>query len=574
MGKGLLSLLAHSISSLFYYFFECLLVLCSFQEVSTPMYSSKSNCRSLWLSSSKLLIILLMPFISLLAQEETLVANKTVPSQLGSFKYAYVKLTPTEDNVSTKPSLKQLILDSFNGYMSKRGILTSATTPNLQQMLLDQAESYCDILWAELFITIKGDKIKDHSIVYTSCTREQVVLHTNEEILIDGNMTANLKRVWTEMFNGNLNYDPTKRPKLLVIPTGWSAETLSQHFSTATQLDALEGVYESPLERSDVDPELSPRKKIGIIKSTAANNGKGAYMLVYLSDSKGNKDWVEGEEKGYLLPTKTPDIYRVFWRTAQKQLDDSAYMTIDQNGSIIIAFNRDPNKSIRFDRIHPIMSKQLPKPELEMVPLATGSGALLTPNGYLITNNHVVTGGKKFVITMEHKGLGLHYYADLVHVDVDNDIALLKISDPGFKNRSTLPYTFKTELADVGESLFTLGYPLTSTMGSEMKLARGVVAAHSGFRGDKTTYQTDIPVDPGNSGGAVFDNMGNWIGIIKSKHSEAEQASYVIKNHLIYDMVQQVDSSIRLPFNDSLKGRKATSQIKILREYVCFIRVY
>lgn len=69
-------------------------------------------------------------------------------------------------------------------------------------------------------------------------------------------------------------------------------------------------------------------------------------------------------------------------------------------------------------------------------------------------------------------------------------------------------------------------------MGDEIKLTTGVISSKTGFQGDVSLYQISAPIQPGNSGGPLFDNKGNLIGIVNAKHKGAENVGYAIK-HLI-----------------------------------------
>ena len=70
-----------------------------------------------------------------------------------------------------------------------------------------------------------------------------------------------------------------------------------------------------------------------------------------------------------------------------------------------------------------------------------------------------------------------------------------------------MPYTFSKTLIETGEMVFALGYPLRATMGDEIKLTNGIISSRTGFMGNISNYQISIPVQPGNSGGPMFDEM-------------------------------------------------------------------
>ena len=76
-------------------------------------------------------------------------------------------------------------------------------------------------------------------------------------------------------------------------------------------------------------------------------------------------------------------------------------------------------------------------------------------------------------------------------------------------------------------------------MGKEIKLTTGVISANSGFLGDTSLYQISAPIQPGNSGGPIFDFAGNLIGIVSAKHNHADNVGYAVKFTLIKKLLQQ-----------------------------------
>ncbi len=151
--------------------------------------------------------------------------------------------------------------------------------------------------------------------------------------------------------------------------------------------------------------------------------------------------------------------------------------------------------------------------------MGTGSGVVMTQDGYLITNNHVVDGGQAFKVTIE----GNTYDAELVGADPSSDVAVLKAKDA--KGLTPMEIGNSDDLT-VGQWVMTLGAPF----GLEQSVATGIVSATSrsqimdasesaqaGGSGEATIYpnmiQTDAAINPGNSGGAMVDADGKLIGI-------------------------------------------------------------
>ena len=141
----------------------------------------------------------------------------------------------------------------------------------------------------------------------------------------------------------------------------------------------------------------------------------------------------------------------------------------------------------------------------------TGTGFALL-DGCIATNYHVVENAKSIRVQGIGGSFNIHYNAEVIATDKHNDIAIIKISDNRFNGFGAIPYSVKKSMSEVGEDVFVLGYPLTTTMGDEIKLTTGIISSRTGFQGDVSLYQISAPIQPGNSGGPLFDNNGNLIG--------------------------------------------------------------
>lgn len=200
----------------------------------------------------------------------------------------------------------------------------------------------------------------------------------------------------------------------------------------------------------------------------------------------------------------------------------------------------------------------------------TGTGFALN-NGYLVTNYHVIENAKSISIQGIKGDFDPKYSATIIATDKYNDLALLQISDKKFNGFGSIPYNVKTSVSEVGEDVFVLGYPLTSTMGDEIKLTTGVISSKTGFQGDVSLYQISAPIQPGNSGGPLFDNKGNLIGIVNAKHKGAENVGYAIKTSYLRNLIESSLSSSILPNNNQIAGLPLTGKVKSLKNYVFMI---
>jgi S1-C subfamily serine protease len=138
----------------------------------------------------------------------------------------------------------------------------------------------------------------------------------------------------------------------------------------------------------------------------------------------------------------------------------------------------------------------------------TGTGFFVSSNGHLITNLHVVDGATRIAIV---DAGGVQILAVLVKSDRDNDVALLRAEC------ESVPVALAEgkQLAK-GEEVATLGYPLISIQGQEQKATFGHINSLTGIRGDVRYWQIDVPVQPGNSGGPLFDSSGRVVGVVSA----------------------------------------------------------
>lgn len=165
-----------------------------------------------------------------------------------------------------------------------------------------------------------------------------------------------------------------------------------------------------------------------------------------------------------------------------------------------------------------------------------GSGVVMTADGYIMTNNHVIDGASKITVTTSD---GKEYEAKLVGTDSITDIAVLKISA---KNLTPATYGNSDQLA-VGDMAVAIGNPLGELGGT---VSAGIISAldrELAIDGKTMTLlQTDASINPGNSGGGLFNGDGQLIGIVvaKSSGSNVEGLGFAIPINKAADVAQQL----------------------------------
>ena len=168
-------------------------------------------------------------------------------------------------------------------------------------------------------------------------------------------------------------------------------------------------------------------------------------------------------------------------------------------------FFGDPNQGNGGSRKQKI---QTPKKE------ATGSGVIISSDGYIVTNNHVVEGADELTVTLNDNR---EFSARIVGTDKQTDLALLKVNA---KNLPTLPIGDSDKLK-VGEWVIAVGNPYnlssTVTAGIVSAKSRGLGASQNGI---ESFIQTDAAINPGNSGGALVNTQGELVGINAMLYSQ------------------------------------------------------
>lgn len=153
----------------------------------------------------------------------------------------------------------------------------------------------------------------------------------------------------------------------------------------------------------------------------------------------------------------------------------------------------------------------------QFIKSGAGSGVIVDPEGFIVTNHHVIDGASKITVALRD---GTSYEAELVGSDEELDIALLEI-DP---DKKLIAATFgDSDALMVGQRTVAIGNPLGQLGGS---VTEGIISALNRdvvIDGQTMSLlQTDTAINPGNSGGGLFDQNGNLIGIVNAKSSGSE----------------------------------------------------
>jgi S1-C subfamily serine protease len=208
-------------------------------------------------------------------------------------------------------------------------------------------------------------------------------------------------------------------------------------------------------------------------------------------------------------------------------------------------------------------------------PRATGTGFFITQDGFLVTAAHVVNGANQIRLVT---GAGL-LTARLVKLDAANDIALLK-ADGHF---TPLPIV-SSRAVKLGNTVATVGFPNAGLQGLSPKLAKGEIASLAGNGDDPHYFQISVPVQPGNSGGALVDEHGNVIGVVAAKLNAAtalatsgalpENVNYAVKSTLLLGLLESVPEATANLKDPNTKDRKFEDVIDSAEKATVMIMIY
>ena len=142
-------------------------------------------------------------------------------------------------------------------------------------------------------------------------------------------------------------------------------------------------------------------------------------------------------------------------------------------------------------------------------PKASGSGTIVSTAGHVLTAAHVVAGASRVKILTAH---GMKS-AIVVRVDEANDLAVLKLAAGTYRSLSVAP----SRRIRLGQAVATIGFPNVEIQGFSPKVTKGEISSLNGVGDDPRAWQISVPVQTGNSGGALLDENGNVIGVVVSK---------------------------------------------------------
>lgn len=385
---------------------------------------------------------------------------------------------------------------------------------------------------------------------------------TGNSFTARGDIRIAMNNIFRQIDKLNYHFDPipfTKNALPKLEACSWSEDSIRLYFDTHS-LSPIEGIYKN--YSTDV----------GLLSLYIVKDRQKYYGIVLTA-----KNWIF--EKGDVLlefEFISDGIYDMVWLDSEDSNDNVSGIatyseriltmnTVNKKADEIKLIKTYPNKGERQN------SSTVSEEGLTLT--ATGSGIMIA-DGIIATNYHVIENAKKIEIVLNENGIQTAYETRELCVDKTNDLALLSIKDKQYHGSNKPPFKILQNATDVGTSVFTMGFPLSNILGQEMKVTDGIISSKSGYNGNIVTYQITAPIQPGNSGGALFDKKGNLVGITNAGVPGAENVSYAIKSSYLLNLIDSAPINIDVQIGQDTVEQELSNLVKELTPYVVYIKVY
>lgn len=481
--------------------------------------------------------------------KDVIISNNVIEIAVGAFKYC-----KNLRSVSIPESIKEIPDEAFM-YSSLRAI----ELPDVLSVIGKQAFAFCNIKYLHIPSKVKSIGVSAFSRIDT--------------IEYFGSANENYPPWGAKVFIGNHSNTPT----------GISEETVREFTIREVKGDFMSGTKRFMHSHyvSSIDGESHLKD---YLQNKLADNLEGIYTDGYslfglLKDSTEWKYYLiflgcNGNSYGW----KRGDIKAILDYPNKQSVCDTRWYNNDFFPSITKTQINRNSISLLVDNDVLVLNKTYPDVENEtaIIPNEKWSGTgWAIGNGYLVTNNHVVDGASTITVKGVGGNANVGYSAEVVATDKINDIAILRINDSRFTGFGNIPYSVSPRIADVGEDVLVLGYPLGQLLGDEIKLTTGIINSRTGAGEYQNCYQIQAPITNGNSGGPVFDSKCNVIGIVVAGLNKelnlAENVGYAIKTSYLKILIESAGLNITFPSNNTISTLSRPEKVKRVKNFVYYI---
>ena len=482
--------------------------------------------------------------------------SQTNPNVLNGYKVAYVAELEYSGG---KKDIYGLSYQTQVFFQKLGFIVVTADTANKYAL-----NNPCETI----YITANNGKRSKVYFDIKNCKDEIIYQDKGHSANWNNNYRDNFRRsldiVFKKFKNYKLAFNENLTPKLEIEVQKYEKEDIDfsdmesiRNYLSSKRLDQVEGIWNKASNSSN-------DYKVLIIK------GKFNYYA-YVIES--NTWWNKSELKAIIEPTASNTIFTINWIMGDKTTKVKSLANLE---GALMKFQIN-NNELALYKVFPSLNNTSTKSTINQQNwAANGSGIIISKSGYIVTNYHVIKNTQDVEVEFLQDGEVNSFNAEIIQTDKVNDLAILKIVDVNFDGVSNLPYNFKTRSSDVGTKVYAYGYPMALTvMGKEIKITDGIISSKSGYDGDITTYQITAPIQGGNSGGPLFDDKGNFLGINSSglRKDFADNVGYTIKSSYVLNLIDVLPKNIDLPSSTKLQSLPLTEQIKEISKYVVLVKV-
>ena len=490
-----------------------------------------------------------------------------VSQALDGYKYLYLPpLTYTDGSVD-----KWGIAEKVSRCFEKKGFIiannpnqlpSDYTTKEFFSILncnIQHSADYCDMCYNHVTITL------------TNVLQETVLTLSGKGmgLTLQGDLNNATRNALITVERMSYHFDSEKSPQKKypeVEKTNWTEQSIMHYLDTCTDLSIIEGIYKN------LPSDNSRYYKIGIVRDG------DLYKAIVLETEQ--YPWEPGEVKA-VFETANLSLFSTKFYLGNKSKVET-FATCESKGVLKIDLTKIGGDNLSFLKLYPIMksnSQQPPQANPSNSVVASGTGFIISRDGYIATNNHVIAGSNRITVDMLKNDKVIQYEAEVVVTDAANDVAIIKIEDEAFTPFEKLPYTIESNI-NIGADVYTIGFPLNDVMGSNYKVTNGIISAKTGIDDDIRKYQITVPSQPGNSGGPLINKNGNVVGITSSSlngnavGTKIENVNYAVKSLYLLNAINMVPQMEDLPSKSSIADKNMEEQIAILKDYICLIKIY
>jgi serine protease Do len=347
---------------------------------------------------------------------------------------------------------------------------------------------------------------------------------------------------------------------------------LKDKLNSYLELNSIEGIWSSIEDN---------QYQIGIIRD---DNPKRDFVAFILATD--NPLWEEKQVKIEFKSTEYKSVFSTTYFMADHSKQGTTSFINDKGILEIKLKNPEDNSELNatFIKNYPSTNEKSFVDINKDNTQNSGTGFIISESGLIVTNWHVVENSNSIEVFLPQ--INKTFNATTVIKDSKNDVAILKLTDFSFSKifNTPIPYSISpSNNVKQGNKVFTLGFPLGNLLGQTSKLSDGIINSLYGIQDDPRLMQISNPIQPGNSGGPLFNSSGEIIGIVvatlnaKYFYENADiipqNVNFAVKSDYLLNLSSMIpeDKEITKRAN-KLKGLQLDKQVEMISPFVVSIR--